>query len=108
MTNACGVHVRTLFKHQIGDLTARGRKTVVMFFSQHCGHCHETMPQLQWASMSLCDYDFWLADVDALSALADEYKIKALPTLVLLSPAGKELKRVEGFHDAEGIVNFAS
>ena len=57
--------------------------------------------------MRLCNHDVWLADVDVHEALADEYKIDALPTLVLLSPTGKELRRIEGFHDMEAIVKFA-
>lgn len=103
----CGVHVRTLYKHQIGDIVARGRKTLVMFHSQFCGYCHETFPQLHRASMSLCDYDVWTANVDHLDELADHFKIEALPTIVLLSGQGKELKRVEGFQKSEEIVKFA-
>lgn len=104
---SCGVHVRTLYRHQVGDIVARGRRTLVMFHSQYCGYCHETLPHLHRASMRLCGYDVWTVDVDVHEELADKHKIESLPTIILLSPTGKELKRVEGFQETESLVKFA-
>lgn len=104
----CGVHVRTMYKHRVGELVSRDRKALVIFHSQYCSHCHETLPQLHRASMHLCGVDIWTVDVEVHEGLADEFKIEALPTIVLLSTQGKELRRIEGFQEAESLVKFAS
>lgn len=43
------------------------------------------------------DY-FWGMDI------AESYKVKAYPTLVVLDPKGQEIKRILGYHSAEALL----
>lgn len=98
-----------MYKSQAAKkLLGQGRKTLLMFHAHWCGNCSETIPQLHKASMHLCGVGIYLVDEEVHGDFATELNIQALPTLVLFDPAGKEMKRVEGFQDAETIIQFAS
>jgi len=105
---SCGVSVREAFASNYLRLIG-APSALVMFYSQSCSHCHETMPHLRQASMFLCNsvkISMACVDIDAIADYAqDTLKITALPTLILFKD-NVEIARLEGSQTAKEIVEW--
>lgn len=77
-------------------LTDAGSKLVVVdFYATWCGPCKMIAPMVEKFSEQYNDATFLKLDVDAIPALAQEYEISAMPTLVFIKN-GKEVTKVVG------------
>lgn len=67
---------------------------LIDFFSERCGPCKKIAPKLD---ILMVNYDIKLVkiDIEKFPDLADKYKIKSIPTFVLLK-RGREKKRIKG------------
>lgn len=64
------------------------RLTVLDFNAVWCGPCQLLKPSFHAAADSLHGkVDFYSVDIDSMRATADAFKIQAVPTIVILSPA---------------------
>lgn len=77
-------------------LTNAGSKLVVVdFYATWCGPCKMIAPMIEKFSEQYTDATFLKLDVDAIPALAQEYEISAMPTLVFIKE-NKEITKVVG------------
>jgi len=77
-----------------------GKPVLLDFFATWCVPCQvmdrETYPE----AIVKAEAEHWIAvrvDVDRNAALAERYRIQAVPTLVFVRPDGTESSRLEGF-----------
>ena len=80
---------------------AAGRPVLLDFTSDQCPACHQ-MRQTTWADPAVAaDVAARCVavriDTDAQPDRGQRYRIQVLPTLVLTTPDGRELRRAEGY-----------
>ncbi|KAL3526485.1 hypothetical protein ACH5RR_011141 [Cinchona calisaya] len=68
---------------------------VVDFAASWCGPCKMMEPVVKDMAAKYTDIDFVKIDVDELSDVAQEFRVQAMPTFLLLKQ-GKEIERVVG------------
>ncbi|GMN42374.1 hypothetical protein TIFTF001_011591 [Ficus carica] len=68
---------------------------VIDFSASWCGPCKFMEPAFNDMAAKLTDVDFVKIDVDELSDVAQEFRVQAMPTFVLLKQ-GREVDRVVG------------
>ncbi|KAJ0043827.1 thioredoxin H2 [Pistacia vera] len=68
---------------------------VIDFAASWCGPCKFMEPAVQEMANKFSDVQFAKIDVDELSDVAQEFKVQAMPTFVLVKQ-GKEVDRVVG------------
>ncbi len=81
----------------------------VDFYATWCGPCqmldHNVFPKPEVAE-ALSKWVKVKVDVDRQRQIAGQFRIYAMPTLVVLSPQGKEIERVTGYLDASQFVSW--
>jgi thioredoxin 1 len=82
-------------KKQLNQLTSDNKFVLVDFSATWCQPCKKLTPVIDDLAKDLTSIKFVKADIEDLDALAEEYGVEAVPTLVLLKD-GKEVDRVEG------------
>ena len=68
---------------------------VVKFWSTWCQPCKIFAPKIDILDNEFGDIDFISVDIDQVPGLAQKYKIRSLPTLLIIE-SGKEVNRIEG------------
>lgn len=88
---------------------AQNKPVVVDFFATWCGPCKlmdaEVWPRPEVISAA-AGFVPVKVDVDQNQALANEYKIEGVPTMVFLDAAGKETGRQVGMVEADELVKL--
>lgn len=74
--------------------------TIIDFNATWCGPCQAFKPVFDAAAKQYPQVRFVSADVDRLPEMAEAYGIRAVPTLVFISPDGN-IRKAEGFMNAE-------
>ena len=81
-----------------------GKLLVLDFSAEWCAPCQrmirEVFPDPKVAVL-LESFVFLTIDTDAYPALAQKYRVVGMPDIRILSPDGKEIRQLLGFHDAE-------
>lgn len=77
------------------DLEIESGLYVIKFWATWCGPCKKMEPTLLQLESEFEMMKFISIDVDQVPTLAQKYRIKTLPTLLLLNN-GKEVNRVTG------------
>ena len=77
------------------DLNINYGITVVKFWATWCMPCKMYTPIINTLDEELEDIEFLSIDVDQVSVLAQKYKIRSLPTLLILKD-GQEIDRILG------------
>lgn len=81
-----------------------GRSLVIDFFADWCGPCkvlEDTILPHPRVQEALRQYILLRVDADEYPRTVEYYRIDAMPTLLALDGAGKELRRFEGLPDPE-------
>lgn len=81
--------------------------TLVAFKAPWCGPCRAMEPVLNNISKSFSNVSFIEVNVDEDTELAVEYKVRQIPTLLLMED-NHEVDRLVGSHSAEQIKEFIS
>ncbi len=85
------------------------RFLLIDFYATWCGPCqameHEVYPRKE-AAEALANWVAVKVDVDKQPQIAQEYRIWAMPTLVALSPQGKEIARITEGMSLQGFVGW--
>jgi thioredoxin len=93
------------FKNFAELLSDSDKPLLVDFYATWCGPCRMLVPILDQVSTLMKDQiQVVKIDTERYPALASEYNIHALPTLVLFK-AGKPIERIEGVLPPEDIVS---
>lgn len=80
------------------------KRELLFFHASWCTPCKKMKPIVQeLADEGTMDINF--IDVDQEAMKAEDYSIKSIPTLVLMSNQGEE-KRGEGFKTKQEIIDF--
>lgn len=92
------------------DEAKRTNKPVMVdFTATWCYYCKKldetTLPNLGVQEKLSKNYVVAKIDVDKYSDAASQFKVYGYPTLVFLNPNGQEIKRQEGYIDADGLLN---
>lgn len=77
------------------DLNINYGLTVIKFWATWCMPCKMYTPIIKTLDEEFEDIQFLSIDVDQVSALAQKYKIRSLPTLLILKD-GQEADRILG------------
>ncbi|WP_414529609.1 thioredoxin [Nodularia chucula] len=85
-------------------LSAADVPVLVDFYADWCGPCQMMVPILEQVNAQLQDrLRIVKIDTEKYTALATQYEINALPTLVLFKQ-GQPVERIEGVMQAEQLV----
>ncbi|KAK9996922.1 hypothetical protein SO802_021608 [Lithocarpus litseifolius] len=106
------VHVLTLDHSNFTDTVSKHNFIVVKFYAPWCNFSMKLAPEYEKAASILSSHDppVILAKIDANDeaneALADEFDIRAFPTLKILRNGGKNIQEYKGPHEADRIVAY--
>lgn len=86
-----------------------GKRIVVDFETTWCGPC-KVMDQLVYTAKPVVDkskdFVFVKLDGDEEKELNDKFEVKAYPTMILLDPNGKTIRRVVGYQNVKALIGF--
>nr|ACZ37068.1 thioredoxin h4 [Medicago truncatula] len=88
-------HSSARWQLHFNELKDSPRLVVIDFSATWCGPCKMMEPILQAMANEFTDVEFIKIDVDELSDVAQEFKVQAMPTFLLLKN-GKEVDKVVG------------
>lgn len=91
----------------LNEAKANDVPIMIDFYADWCGPCKMLDKQTYADARVASAATNWVSvkiDVDANEALAREYDISSIPTIVFLSPQGKELSRFSGFIPAQAML----
>lgn len=80
------------------EVKKSNQTVLVDFFANWCGPCKMLSPIIEQLSDEIKDVKFVKIDIDLAPALAREYEIMSIPTLIVIKD-GKEQKRSVGLID---------
>ena len=99
-TNTTAINWLTDLSPALAKAKETGRPIMVDFFATWCGPCKmldaETYSEVRVAAAST-NWIMVRIDVDKKQALSSYYAVQSIPTILVLSPEGKELRREVGF-----------
>lgn len=77
------------------ELNLRDKYVAVKFGAEWCGPCKVIKPHLEKMTTEYSQVKFYSLDVDEVPEMAQQFKIKSLPTLLLFKD-GEEVQRIIG------------
>lgn len=101
-----------IFKGSFDELEQKAQKQkkpyIVDFSTSWCGYCkkfdREVMPDSSFSSLVNQQFLFGKVDGDAEKALVSKYKVRGYPTFIIFNEKGEEIKRFNGYVDAQSFV----
>ena len=79
--------------------------TLVDFYTDGCGPCKMLAPILDELATEVTDAKIVKVNAQQEAKLAREYKVMAVPTLILLKD-GKEIEKTMGFQSKEALLSL--
>ncbi len=80
--------------------------TLVDFFAAWCGPCRSLAPIIEEVAQHFQNKAVIAKiDIDSEQKTAAEYQVTSVPTMILFKD-GKEVDRLIGLRDAEGVIEF--
>jgi len=85
------------------------RPVFIDFYTTWCSYCKQldetTLSDPRVQEKLARSYITVKIDADKNSDLASKYGIYGYPTIIILNPDGQEIKRIEGYVDANTLLN---
>jgi thiol-disulfide isomerase/thioredoxin len=78
-------------------------KTVFYFTADWCGPCKKTRPIVE--DLKKEGFDFQMIDADYEQLLVSRFKVKSVPTFILIKD-GEEVNRIVGAQTRESLLEF--
>ena len=91
-------------KDNFSEVLASEKTVVIDFWATWCGPCQMMAPVVEELSEEQSDWIVGKIDVDEEPALAQQFSIVSIPTLVVLKN-GKEEKRIIGYRTKEQVLS---
>lgn len=85
-----------------------GSLTVIDFSATWCVPCRKFSPVFDRTAEEFDDVKFLSVDIDKNAETAQAFNVNAVPTVIILDSAGKELRRYEGIGDILPAENFVA
>ena len=101
-----------IFRGSFEELEQTAQKSkkpyIVDFSTSWCGYCkkfdREVMPDSAFSTLVSEQFLFGKVDGDAQKALVSKYKVRGYPTFLVFNKNGEEIKRFNGYVDAQSFV----
>lgn len=87
-------------ENEFKEKIATNKKVIIDCFAPWCGPCKMISPIIDELASELSEYDFYKINIDNAEALAEEYSIMSIPT-ILIFENGILKTRVTGFKSKE-------
>lgn len=84
-----------------------GEKVLVDFFATWCGPCQMMAPVIDELAEEATDFKVYKVDVDVAEAVAEDYNIMSIPTLILFDK-GAAVKKKVGALSKDAIIEFVN
>ena len=78
---------------------------VIDFYASWCGPCKRLSPMLESSAQQLSGkVKFLKVNVDTCQDLSRSYKIRAMPTVLVVNPSGEVVERKVGTEEISGLL----
>ena len=107
---ASSIAWRTDLDAALAEARSANRRVLVDFSADWCPPCqamkHDVWPHPQVEKAISAGFVPVLVDADRDTVLADRYQVSSIPTILLLDPDGRVVKRNNGFLPRSGMLRF--
>ena len=93
-------------KELIDKDTIKDAISVIKFGALWCPPCVKLIPVLEKLALNYPHITFYTIDVDENQKLAKQFKVRGLPTLLMLKDGTTEIAREIGFNSVKQIEDF--
>jgi thiol:disulfide interchange protein len=107
---ADGIVWRTNLSSALGEAKMQHKLVLVDFSANWCPPClamrHDVWPDSRVAKMVGAGFVAVKVDIDKNGSLSDFYNVPAIPTVLVLDPQGRVVRRHDGFLPLDGMLQF--
>ena len=89
---------------EFNEIISNENITLIDFYADWCGPCKALSPVIDEISLERMDITVGKVNVDTERDLAEKYKVRSIPTMVIFK-GGKEIERMVGFLPKEEILS---
>lgn len=86
------------------EAATAGKPLMVEFYTTWCKYCKIMDKQVYEIPGTLDKFIYWHVDAERYTALAAQYRVNGYPTVVFLTPDGKEFHRFSGTYDTASVL----
>ena len=88
---------------EFNEIISNENITLIDFYADWCGPCKALSPVIDEIALERMDITVGKVNVDTERDLAEKYKVRSIPTMVIFK-GGKEIERMVGFLPKEEIL----
>ena len=88
---------------EFNEIISKENITLIDFYADWCGPCKALSPVIDEIALERMDITVGKVNVDTERDLAEKYKVRSIPTMVIFKE-GKEIERMVGFLPKEEIL----
>lgn len=89
---------------EFNEIISNENITLIDFYADWCGPCKALSPVIDEIALERMDITVGKVNVDTERDLAEKYKVRSIPTMVIFKE-GKEIERMVGFLPKEEILS---
>ncbi len=98
----------TSFSDAVDKASKQNKKLVVIFHAEWCGYCQKLNGVLESSEVkeALAPFIVWKVDTDEDKNTTKKYHITGLPSYIILSPDGSEVKKGSGYKSSADFISW--